>query len=60
MLKFLKLHLFSLPMLDTLCFIDLFSYNIPMHINWVRLKCVLYFLLDALFCFSSYSYVSIL
>ena len=40
MLKFLKLHLFCLPMLVTLCFIDLFSYKIPLHRKWVRLKCV--------------------
>ena len=49
MLKFLKLHLFCLPMLVTLCFIDLFSYNISMHRKWVRLKYVSYFSLDALF-----------
>ena len=40
LLKFLKLHLFCLPMLVTLCFIDLFSYKIPLHRKWVRLKCV--------------------
>ena len=38
MLKFAKLHLFCLPMLVTLCFIDLFSYKIPMHRKRVRLK----------------------
>src|SRR4051794_13212314 len=54
MLKFLKFHLFCLPMLATLCFIDLFFYKIPLHRKWVRLKCVLYLLLDALFCFNSY------
>src|SRR4051812_30975958 len=54
MLKFLKFHLFCLPMLATLCSIDLFFYNTPMHRKWVRLKCVLYLLLDALFCFNSY------
>ena len=48
MLKFLKLRLFHLPMLVTLCFIDLFSYKIPLHRKWVRLKCVWYLLLDAL------------
>ena len=41
MLKFLKFHLFCLPMLATLCFIDLFFYKIPLHRKWVRLKCVL-------------------
>ena len=40
MLKFLKLHLLCLAMLVILCFIDLFSYNIPMHRKWVRLKCI--------------------
>ena len=49
MLKVLKLHLFCLPMLVTLCFIDLFSYKAPMHRKSVRFKHVLYMLLDALF-----------
>ena len=40
MLKVLKLHLFCLPMLVTLCFSDLFSYKIPMHRKRVRFKCV--------------------
>jgi hypothetical protein len=53
-LKVLKLLLFYLPILVTMCFFDLFSYKIPMHRKWVRLKCVLYLLLDALFCFNSY------
>ena len=53
-LKVLILFLFYLPMLGTLCFFDLFSYKIPMHRKWVRLKCVSYFLLDALFCFNPY------
>jgi hypothetical protein len=47
-LKVLKLLLFYLPILVTTCFFDLFSYKIPMHRKWVRLKCVLYLLLDAL------------
>src|SRR3954470_10259040 len=47
MLKFFKYHLFYLPMLTTLCFIDFFFYKIPMHRKWVRLKCVLHLLLDA-------------
>jgi hypothetical protein len=54
MLKVLMLHLFCLPMLVASCFNDLFSYKIPMHRKWVRLNCVSYFLLDALFCFNSY------
>ena len=54
MLKVLKLLLFYLPMLVTLFFVNLFVYKIPMHRKWVRLKCVSYLLLDALFCFNSY------
>jgi hypothetical protein len=53
-LKVLKLLLFYLPMLVTMCFFDLFSYKIPMYRKWVRLKYVSYLLLDALFCFNSY------
>jgi hypothetical protein len=53
LLKLLKLFLFHLPMLVALCFFDLFSYKMPMHRKWVRLKCVSYLLLDALFCFKS-------
>jgi hypothetical protein len=53
-LKVPKLLLFYVPMLVTMCFFDLFSYKIPMHRKWVRLKCVSYFLLDTLFCFNSY------
>src|SRR4051812_34726955 len=53
MLKVLKLFFFHLPMHVTLCFFDLFSYKMPMHRKWVRLKCVPYFLLDAFFCFKS-------
>ena len=52
MLKYLKFYLFCLPMLATLCFIDLSLYKIPLHRKWVRLKCVSYLLLDALFCFN--------
>jgi hypothetical protein len=51
MMKVLKLLLFHLPMLVTLCFHDLFIYKFPRHRKWVRLKCVSYLLLDALFCF---------
>ena len=31
MLKVLKFHLLYLPMLNALCFIDLFYYKMPMH-----------------------------
>ena len=54
MLKVLKLHLFCFTMLVALCFHDFFLYKIPIHRKWVRLKCVLNFLLDALFYFNSY------
>ena len=53
-LKFLKLHLFYLPMLVTLLFMNLFIYKIPIHRKHVRLKCVLNLPLDALFCFNYY------
>ena len=53
-LNVLKLLLFYLPTLVTMCLFDLFSYKIPMHRKWVRLKCVLNFLLDALFYLNSY------
>ena len=53
-LKFLKLHLFYLPMLVTLLFMNLFIYKIPMHRKHVRLKCVLNLPLDALFCLKYY------
>src|SRR3954463_8951574 len=52
-LKVLKLQLFCLPMLIALCFNELFYCNIPMHRKHVRLKCVWYLLLDALFCSST-------
>jgi hypothetical protein len=47
MLKVLMLHLFCLPMLVAPCFNNLFSYKIPLHRKWVRLKCVGYLLHDA-------------
>jgi hypothetical protein len=55
MLKILKLHLFYLPILVIMCFFDLFSYKIPMHMKWVRLQCVSYLLFDALSCFKFFS-----
>ena len=51
-LKVWKLLFFYLPMLLALCSNDLFSYKIPMHRKWVRIKYVSYFPLDALFCIS--------
>jgi hypothetical protein len=53
-LKILKLYLFYLPMLVTMCFFDLFSYKIPMHRKWVRLKSISYLLFGALFASSSF------
>ena len=61
MLKFLKFHSFCLPMLATLCFVDLFFYKIILHRKWVRLKFVLHLLLDALLLrFNSYTCESII
>src|ERR1041385_7127982 len=63
MLKVLKLYIFCLPMLISLCSNELFLYKIPLHRNHVRLKCVCYLLLDAPFCSSTlipYSYESII
>src|SRR5215203_4803934 len=54
MLRILKLHLCCFSMLATLFFMNLFVYKIHFHRKWVRLKCVLNLLLDALFCFNSY------
>jgi hypothetical protein len=51
MLKFLKLHLFCLPMLVALCFHNLFPYKTPFHRKWFRFKLVSYLLFDALSCF---------
>jgi hypothetical protein len=51
MLKFLKLHLFCLPMLVALCFHDLSLYKTLFHRKWFRFKFVLYLLFDALSCF---------
>jgi hypothetical protein len=53
MLQILKWHLFYLSMLATMCLVDLFSYNIPMHRKWFRYKCLSYLLFDAIWrlCF---------
>jgi hypothetical protein len=51
MLKFLKLHLFCLPMLVALCVHDLFLYKTLFHRKWFRFKFVSYLLFDALSCF---------
>ena len=54
MLRILKLRLCCFSMLATLFFMNLFVYKITFHRKWVRLKCVLNLLLDALFCFKYY------
>jgi hypothetical protein len=51
MLKFLKLHLFCLPMLVALCFYDLFLYKTLFHRKWFRFKSVSCLLFDILSCF---------
>jgi hypothetical protein len=43
MLEVLMLHLFCLPMLVASCFNNLFSYKIPLHRKWVRLKRISFF-----------------
>ena len=48
-LKFLMLHSSYLHMLDIACLDNLFSYKMPMHRKYVRLKCVFHMLHDALF-----------
>src|SRR4051812_10738976 len=53
MMKVLKLFLFYFPMLVSFCFHDLFIYKVTRHRKLVRLKCVSYLLLEALFCFKS-------
>jgi hypothetical protein len=53
-LKFLKLHLFYLPMLVALCFHDLFLNKTLFHRKWFRFKFVSYLLFDALSCFKSF------
>jgi hypothetical protein len=51
MLQILKLYLFCLSMLVTMCLVDLFSYKIPMHRKWFRFKFVSHLLFDSLSCF---------
>jgi hypothetical protein len=51
MLQFLKLYLFSLPMLFALCCYDLSLYKTIFHRKWFRFKCVPYFLFDAFYWF---------
>jgi hypothetical protein len=55
LLEFLKLHLFCLPMLVTLCFYDLSLYKTLFHRRWFRFNFFSYFLFDALSCFKFFS-----
>ena len=51
-LLMLRLLLFSfMHMLDFACLANLFSYKIPMHRKYVRLKCVRHMFYDALLVF---------
>ena len=59
-LVMLRLSIFYsslLQMLDISCLDNLFSYKIPMHRKYVRLKCVFQMLHDALFVFQLLSYM---
>jgi hypothetical protein len=59
-LVMLRLLLFlpsSLHMLDLACLANLFSYKIPMHRKYVRLKCVCHMFYDALFVFQLLSFM---
>ena len=53
-LKILKLCLFYFPMQVDSCSHKLFAHKIPMHRKWVRIKCAIHILHDALFRFHSY------
>ena len=54
----LRLLLFSsMHMLDLACLANLFSYKIPMHRKYVRLKYVCHMFYDALFVFSLLSFM---
>ena len=48
-LKILKSCLFCLPILDDSCSHELFAHKIPMHRQWVRLKCAFHVIHDSLF-----------
>ena len=52
--KILKLSLFYLPMQVDSCSHKLFAHKISMHRKWVRLKCAIHIVHDALLCFNSY------
>ena len=59
-LVMLRLLLFlspSLHMLDLACLGNLFSYKMPMHRKYVRLRCVCHMSYDALFVLQSLSFM---
>ena len=56
-LKLLMLHSSYLHMLDIACLDNLFSYKMPMHRKYVRLKCVFHMFHDALFVFKLLSFM---
>ena len=52
MLRLLSSVSSSLHMLVFACLANLFTYNMPMHRKYVRLRCVCHVFYDALFCVS--------
>ena len=56
-LKVLKLCLFCLPMLVDYCSHKLFAHKIPMHREWVRIKCASHMLHDAPVMFQFLSFM---
>ena len=51
------LHNSYLHMLDTSCLDNLFTYKMPMHRKYVRLKCVCHMFYDAIFVFQLLSFM---
>ena len=57
MLKLLMLHSSYWHMLDIACLDNLFSYKMPVHMKYVRLKCVCHMFYDALFALQFLSFM---
>ena len=57
MLRLSKFYSSPLLMLDISCIDNVFAYKIPMHRNFVRLKCVCHVFYDALFVFQLLSFL---
>ena len=57
MLRLLLLLSCSLHMLDLVCLANLFSYKMPMHRKYVRLRCVCHVFHDALFALQFLSFM---